>query len=376
MKTIYRAFLIAVALTTAGQGLAFSQEKPQPAPAAPQGTGPIAHGASSTPQAAGPAAPGSQTPQGTVVPAGPRAIPELPPADPKNFTAALPKPETVDAFLRQLWGYDENRTWRVAGVQGTAAPGVSRVTVWILEKAPGAEIQQMVFLVTPDGEHAIEGYNVISFGAHPFASTRAMMRAGAQGPYHGPAGTEFEFVEFVDLQCPHCKAAQGVMDQLEKDFPKAHVAIEMFPLVNIHPSAYKAAKYAVCAQRVSNAAFFKYIHEVFETQEGFAPMTEDALLKAAATRAGLDGTAVATCANSQAARDSVDAQMRLALSAGVDETPLLVVNGRMLPDFNGIPYDQLKKIILYQAALDKVDAGATPQASRTATPQVNPQNLP
>lgn len=281
-------------------------------------------------------------------------IPELPPADPRNFTATSPTPQTVDAFLRQIWGYDPDRTWRVAGIQSTAAPGVSRVTVFVLEKAPGAQIQQLVLMTTPDGKHAIEGYNVIPFGEKPFAETRDLLRSRADGPYHGPASRDFEMVEFIDLQCPHCKSAQGVMDQLVRDFPNAHIAVELFPLVSIHPSAYKAAKYAVCARQVSNDAFFKYIHEVFETQEGLSPMTEDALLKAAAKRAGLDSDAIGTCANSQTARDAVDAQMRLAVEAGVDQTPLLAVNGRMLPDFNGIPYDQLKKIIEYQEQLDGV----------------------
>jgi protein-disulfide isomerase len=144
------------------------------------------------------------------------------------------------------------------------------------------------------------------------------------------------------------------MEQLIKDYPKAHVTVELFPLVSIHPSAYKAAKYAVCAQKTSTDAFFKYIHEVFETQEGLAPMTEDALLKAAATRVGLDANAIATCADSQAAHDSVDAQM---------ETPVLVINGRMLPGFNSIPYEQLKKIVEYQMKLDGVDTRAVAETS-------------
>jgi len=331
-------------------------------------------GAQSQP-AASPAATSSST--AAAVPAAPASnIPELPPADPKNFTAESPKPETVDAFLHQVWGYDPNRTWRVAGVQTTAAPGISRVTVWVLEKAPGAQIQQMVFLVTPDGNHAIEGFNIISFGAKPFAANRERFRSGAHGPYLGVANNDFEIVEFVDLQCPHCKVAQGIIDQLAKDFPKAHIAVELFPIVNIHPSAYKAAKYAVCSQKTSNEAFFKYIREVFETQEGLTPTTDDALLKAAATRAGLDGGALATCANSQAARDEVDAQMRLAVSAGVEQTPVLAVNGRVLPEFNSIPYDQLKSIAQYQATLDGVDSGATAETLAPAKAQLELKNLP
>lgn len=295
-------------------------------------------------------------------------VPELPPADPRNFTAVSPKPETVDAFLRQIWGYDPDRTWRVAGIQSTAAPGVSRVTVFVLEKAPNAQIQQLVLMVTPDGNHAIEGYNVIPFGEKPFAATGELLRNQANGPYKGSADKDLEIVEFVDLQCPHCKAAQEIMEQLTKDFPEAHVVTELFPLVSIHPSAYKAAKYAGCAQQVSSDAFFKYIHEVFEAQEGLVPPSDDGLLKAAATRAGLDPNAIATCANSQAARDSVDAQVRLAIAAGVDQTPLLAVNGRMLPDFNAIPYEQLKKIIHYQEQLDGVDTGATAEASSPEVP--------
>ncbi len=38
-------------------------------------------------------------------------------------------------------------------------------------------------------------------------------------------------VEFADLQCPHCKEAQGTMDQLVKDFPNARVVFQSFPLV-------------------------------------------------------------------------------------------------------------------------------------------------
>jgi len=145
------------------------------------------------------------------------AVPELPPADAKNFTAVSPKSDTVDAFLRQIWGYDPDRTWRVAAIQSTAAPGVSRVTVFVLEKAEGAQIQQLVLMVTPDGNHAIEGYSVIPFGDKPFAETRELLRNGATGPYRGSESKDLEMVEFIDLQCPHCKSAQEVMDRLGRD---------------------------------------------------------------------------------------------------------------------------------------------------------------
>jgi len=232
----------------------------------------------------------------------------------------------------------------------------------------------MLWLQVRGTAHAIEGTNIIPFGAAPFAANRELFRTGANGPFRGPATKAFEIVEFIDLQCPHCKEAQEIIDKLARDFPKAHLAIQLFPLVNIHPSAYKAATYAVCAEKTSTNAFFKYVHAVFETQEGLTPTTDDALLKNAATDAGLDGGAVAACAKTQAARDEVDAEVRLAAAAGVEQTPLLAVNGRMLPEFNDIPYDQLKKIIQYQATLDGVDSGATAETLAPTNAQPMPTN--
>jgi hypothetical protein len=56
----------------------------------------------------------------------------------------------------------------------------------------------------------------------------------------------------------------------------------------------------------------------------------------------------------------VNADIKLAEDAGITETPTLVVNGRPLP-LMSIPYDTLKLIIQYQATLDHVDSGATPE---------------
>ncbi len=48
-------------------------------------------------------------------------------------------------------------------------------------------------------------------------------------------------VEFADMRCPHCKDAQETMAQIVKDFPNASVVYQSFPLVEIHPFAFKAA---------------------------------------------------------------------------------------------------------------------------------------
>ena len=297
------------------------------------------------------------TPNLVAAPAPTAPVDPLPPANPKAFTAASPTKETVNSFLNQVWGFDANRVWRVMGIESTAAPNITKVIVFVTSKTPDAKVQAATFFVTPDGKHAIEGASVVSFGATPFAETGNLLKAQATGAARGAASKDLLLVEFADLQCPYCKVAQSTMDQIVKDFPAARVVFQEFPLVDIHPSAFKAAAYGVCAQKQSDEAFFKYAAGVFDTQEGLSPATEDTLLRAAAQRAGLDGAAIVACANTQATKEIVNADIKLADEAGVDQTPMLAINGHLVP--LGIPYDTLKQIIVYRAKLDGVPTGAS-----------------
>jgi protein-disulfide isomerase len=348
------AVLIAALLLSLTAPIAFAQA------VAPAAQAPVAPAAA--PAAAPPAAP--------LAPADP-----LPPANPKFFTATTPTLDTVNAFLHQVWGNDPTRIYRVMAIQKTPAPGVTKVVIFVTSAAPGAKVQAATFYVTPDGKHAIgEGAGVVPFGPTPFAATRDLLREQANGASRGAPGKDLELVEFADLQCPHCKEAQVTMDQIVKDFPKAHVVFQPFPLVDIHPSAYKAAAYGVCAQKQSDEAFFKYADGVFDTQTGLAPESEDTLLKAAAMRAGLDGPAIAACAATQATKDIVNADIKLAEDAGVEQTPLLAVNGRLLP--LSVPYEGLKQMIQFQATLDGVDSGATAETLAPKPQQPTLSTLP
>jgi hypothetical protein len=223
----------------------------------------------------------------------------------------------VNAFLHVIWGYNQSLQWRVMGIQPTAAPGVSKVVVYVTTKAPDAKVNAATFYTTPDGKHAIgEGSGVVPFGATPFADVRELLKEHANGASRGAASKDLELVEFADLQCPHCKEAQTTMDQIVKDFPKAHVVFQLLPLVDIHPSAFRAASYGVCVQQLSNDAFFKFADGVFDTQDGLTLSTQETVLRAAAKRAGLDDAAIAACADTEAIKDIVKADIKLAQDAG------------------------------------------------------------
>jgi protein-disulfide isomerase len=297
----------------------------------------------------------------------PKADP-FPPANPKYFTATTPTVDTVNAFLKSLWGYDPNRIWRVEAIQTTAAPNVSKVVVFVSDKAPNSKVQPTAFFVTPDGKHAVAGDVVVPFGATPFADLRKMLQARADGATRGATGKDLMLVEFSDLQCPHCKDAQGTMDQLVKDFPNARVVFQSFPLVELHPYAFKAAAYGYCIQKQKNDAYFIYSAAVFDAQAALTPETGDETLKSAVTKAGMDPAAVDACAATPAITEQVNASIKLAQDVGVEQTPMLAVNGHLLP-LAGVPYETLKNIISYQATLDGVNTGATgPAVGSSSTP--------
>jgi protein-disulfide isomerase len=279
----------------------------------------------------------------------------FPAVNPKYFTASSPTVDTVNSFLKTLWGYDSNRIWRVEAIQTTSAPNVSKVVVFVSDRAANSKVQPVPFFVMPDGKHAVAGDAVVPFGATPFAEMRKALQEHADGASRGATGKDFLLVEFADLQCPHCKEAQTTMDQLSKDFPNARVVFQSFPLPEVHPFAFKAAAYGYCVQKQKNDAFFPYAAAVYDTQEALTQETGDATLKNAVTKAGLDPATVDACASTQAIKDQVNASVKLGEAVGVDQTPMLSVNGHMLP-LTQIPYETLKKIVAYQATLDGVNS--------------------
>jgi protein-disulfide isomerase len=300
--------------------------------------------------------PAAPVPQQTPSAPAPSTAPEevrFPPVDASNFTAAAPTKEEVEAFLKTSWGYDPNRVWEVFSIQKTIAPGVSKVIVLVAEKQNARQIANLTFFTTPDDKHLISQDSVLDFGPRPYENNYHMLQQRANGPSRGAPGKQFELVEFADFECPHCKEAQPVVDKLLQDFPQAHYVFETFPLVGIHPQAYKAAAFGECvAQESGNDAFFKYANAIFAAQNELAGQGANQALRNAVTAAGADPDKTAACADSAAGKNAVDAALHLGHDLNVDETPTLFIDGRAVPML-AVPYQQLKLIIEYQFSLDK-----------------------
>ena len=300
-----------------------------------------------------PAAPAQEPPAAAPSGPTPAAAPAFPKPDPANFTAPAPTKETVNAFLQTAWGYDDTRIWQVQAIMKTPVDGVSKVVVLIGDKSGKQKPGQLGFFALPDGKHIIAGDEIVTFGEHPYADYRALAQQRAEGPYRGSALKDLEIVEFADFQCPHCKEAQANMDKLAADFPKARIVFQSYPLPQ-HPAAAGAAAYGVCvAKQGGSGAFFTFAAAVFDGQDGLATPDGAVLtLNSAVTKAGLDPAKISACSKTSVATDAVEASVKLAQDLSINQTPILVVNGRPIPA--NAPYDTIKQIIQFQAKEDGV----------------------
>jgi protein-disulfide isomerase len=260
----------------------------------------------------------------------------------------LPSEATVDSFMQQTFGYEPDVTWKIASIKPAPVPGLAEVNV-ILASQQGQ--QNSRFYVTADGQHAVIG-EIIPFGAKPFEAANKILDKNMTGPSRGPKNSPVTIVEFGDLQCPACKAAQPTIEKLVASEPDARFVFQNFPL-EMHNWAAKGAAYSDCVGKASNDAFWKFIAKVYETQQDITAENADEKLTAIATDSGLKGPEIAACAASPKAKADVDASLALGKEVNVTGTPTLFINGRSIGNVSGVPEASLKGLVDFAAKQGK-----------------------
>jgi protein-disulfide isomerase len=266
------------------------------------------------------------------------------PSEKAETPAGLPSEETVNSFLQQMFGYDRSISWKINSIKPSAAQGLAEVTV-ILAKEQGQ--QSTVLYVTPDGKHALVG-EVLPFGPRPFDPAKEQLRTGANGISRGPANAGATIVEFSDLQCPHCKAAQPAVEKLVADEPNARFVFQPFPLPS-HDWAAKAAAYGDCVGRSNSEAFWKFVDAVYNAQSDITQANADEKLTALATQSGVKGADAAACAAKPETKARIDRSIELGKAVGVTGTPTLFINGRKVANIGGTPPEVLKAMVDFAA---------------------------
>ena len=261
-----------------------------------------------------------------------------------HATANLPSEATVESFLHEQFGYQSDMSWKISSIKPSMIEGLAEVSA-VLANQQGQQLSR--FYVSPDGEHALIG-DIIPFGAKPFDPAKNALEKGISGPSRGPKDAPVTIVEFGDLQCPACKAAQPTIEALVAAEPQARFVFQNFPL-EMHNWAAKGAAYADCVGRASNDAFWKFISKTYETQAEITAENADEKLTALADGAGVKGSEIAACAAQPETKAHIDASIALGKKVDVSGTPTLFINGRKVGSFDNRLSEVYKSLVDFAA---------------------------
>jgi protein-disulfide isomerase len=271
----------------------------------------------------------------------------------KPSTAASgsqPSEATLNSFLKAMFGWNPDLTWKIAEIKPSEASGITQATV-VFSTPKGQQATRMY--ITPDQKFAFTG-DLVPFGADPFAETRQAL-TGVTGPVHGSPDAPITIVEFGDLECPACKAAQPNITKLVQEEPKVKLIFANYPLESIHKWALPAAKYLDCLGRQNNEAVWKFIATVYDHQSEINEQNVDQMLKGYVKDSGGNPDEVAACVAKPDTEKRVNDSIAFAQKLDVNSTPTFFINGRRVVGFSSpqTPYDAVKAMVDFEVTNNK-----------------------
>src|SRR6202000_918353 len=160
-----------------------------------------------------------------------------------------------------------------------------------------------------------------------------------RGVVLGNKDGDVTFVEFFDYNCGYCKRAMADMMDLMKTDPKLKVVLKEFPVLS--PGSVEAAQVAV-AVRMQDPSGKKDLDFHQKLLGGHGP-ADRAHALAAAKDAGLDMARIEKDMQSPEVKATIEENMKLAESMGLNGTPSYVIGKQIVVGAIGL--DGLKEKI-------------------------------
>ena len=242
--------------------------------------------------------------------------------------AAAPTDAEVDAFY-------EERKAQINQPKEQIAPRIKQY----LEQQKQAEVYEQ-YLVGLKAKYKVENLLEAEQAQEQMAKAKDVRAKveGSNAPAKGPAAAPVQIVEFSDFQCPFCSRVVPTLDQVAKNYgDKVRIQFRQFPLHTIHPLAQKAAEAALCAHE--QGKFWEMHDAMFADQKSLAVEQ----LKEKAGKLGMDAGQFASCLDSGKTAAQVQADLDLGMQVGVNSTPALFINGRLISGAQ--PYEAMAKVI-------------------------------
>ncbi len=153
---------------------------------------------------------------------------------------------------------------------------------------------------------------------------RTQVALADHDPSRGPKDAPITIVEFSEYQCPFCGRVTPTLKALEQKYAgKVRIVFKDFPLQN-HLQAPKAAEAAHCAG--DQGKYWELHDRLFANQQ----QLQIADLKKYAGAVGLDQAKFDQCLEAGTHAANVQADVDLGSQMGVQSTPTLYINGRIV----------------------------------------------
>jgi len=160
----------------------------------------------------------------------------------------------------------------------------------------------------------------------------------AKGPSLGPDDAPVTIIEFSDYQCPFCRRAAPVIQQVLEKYPsQVRFVFRNYPLERIHPLARGAAEAAACAGE--QGRFWEFHDKLFASG---GELDADSL-RQYASDLELDLDAFQACVDERRFQADIEADLAAGQEAGVAGTPAFFING--IPMKGARPLDAFVSLI-------------------------------
>lgn len=167
---------------------------------------------------------------------------------------------------------------------------------------------------------------------------RQSIEVDPEDPAVGESDAPVTVVVFSDFQCPFCAHAVPSLERLGRHYGDlVRVVWKDFPLASIHPGAFQAAEASHCAG--DQGQYWKYHARLFANQQAVA---RDHLVRHAAAL-DLDVRRFNECLDSAVHEERVESGLKEGRRAGVEATPTMFVNGRLLA--GALPFEAIAEIV-------------------------------
>ena len=185
----------------------------------------------------------------------------------------------------------------------------------------------------------------------------------------GNPNAAVKVVEYMDLECPHCKVFNTTMHQIMSYYgTSGNVAWVQrpFPLGIFSKSPEEAEAAECAAAQGGDTAYFNYVDQIFAItpSENGLDLTQ---LPKIAQQLGLNVDTFNQCVSNNTYAQKIQSSHDEAIAAGAQGTPfiLIMVGTDALALQGDQPYDSMRAAI--DAVLGQLPGGSTTSASSTTT---------